>query len=270
MAVHRIAADSANLVTALGATPAGADTVRVNRYFRDFSAGTDLSAADLTAVIFESGFGGRFRNADGGELVLVANQTGSGYVTNASNSPRIELRSTSSSGVIYRIEHAPTRGDGQMQIGSCDCERLDVRAGLCVGLQGLDLAVCAVSGGQCVLRSSSYGVTTLECNGGETEIERDVTTVHLNGGATLTSTHSDFSPTTLNHNGGTWIVKHAGTVGTYNGRGGVIDLTLVERMPVFSAGEIGPGVTIRLAAGQEKPDLSALSLRMGGPRYEYV
>lgn len=270
MPTHRIVADSANLITALGATPGGNDTVRINRYFRDFSAGTDLSAADLAAIIFEPGFGGRFRNSDGGELVAVVNQTGSGYVQNNSSSPRIELRSTSSAGVIARIEHAPARGDGQLQIGACDCERLDVHGGLCVALQGMDLAACAVSGGQCVLRSSSYAITTLEANGGEIEIERDVTTLHLNAGATLTSTHSDFSPTTMNHNGGNWIVKQSGTVSTYNGRGGLIDLTQAERLPVFSAGEIGPGVTIRLAAGQEKPSLSGLTLRMGGPRYEYV
>lgn len=270
MAVLRISVDSPDLVAALAATPGAADTVRINRFFRDFNANTNISAADLAAIIFEPGFGGRFRNSDGGELVAVVNQTGTGYVLNASDSPRIELRSTSSTGVIARIEHAPARGDGQMQVGTCDCERLDVRGGLFVALQGMDLAVAAVAAGHAVFRSSSFALTTLECNGGTAEVERDVGTVHLNAGATLVSTHSDFSPTTLNLNGGAWVPKQSGTVGTLNGRAGVIDLTQSERLPVFSAGELGPGVTIRLASGQEKPDLSALTLRMGGPRYEYV
>jgi hypothetical protein len=269
MASRYNSTQNVNLTTSLGGTISAADSCFVSKWATDYSAGTDLSAADLTLFEIQEGAEGSLATANGGGLVLVANQTSTGIFRNRGSMSRVDLRSTSASGVIYNVENNPALASSILQIATGDYNQLRQKSGVLLVDSTADLNNAEITGGQTVLANATYAMTLCKITGGTNTIARDVATLSISGGVN-TIDHTDVTPTTLNLDGGVVNVNEMGTVSTLNAVAGVLDFTKNRRMPAFSAGSIGPGVTVRARAGQTLPDFSSLTKHFGGPRYEIL
>lgn len=269
MASRYNSTQNVNLTTSLGGTISAGDSCFVSKWATDYSAGTDLSAADLTLFEIQEGASGSLATANGGGLVLVANQTSTGTFRNRGSMSRVDLRSTSASGVIYNVENNPALVSGILQIATGDYNQLRQKSGTVLVDSTADLNNAEITGGQTWLSNATYAMTLCKILAGTNHIARDVGTLTIGGGTNFIE-HTDVTPTTMNLDGGVVNVLAMGTVGTLNAIFGLLDFTKTERMPTFSAGSIGPGVLVRARAGQTLPDFSALTKHFGGPRYEIL
>jgi len=267
MATRYNSTQNVNLTTSLGGTVTAADVVNVIKWETDYSAGTDLSATDLTTFEIGEGASGSFSTANGGGLVLVANQTSTGTFRNRGSMSRVDLRSSSVSGVIYNVENNPALPGSVLQIATGDYNNVRQKSGILLADSTADVNNAEITGGQSTFANATYVMTLCKITGGTNDIARDMTTLTISGG-TNTISHTDVSPTTMNLDNGVVIIEEMGTVGTLNAVAGVLDFTQNRRMPTFSAGTIGPGVTIKLRPGQTGPVLSGLTQLFGGPVYQ--
>jgi hypothetical protein len=258
-----------NFTTAIGGAPSSGDTVMVIKGNRDYSAGTDLDAYDLQRFELTPDFGGRFRNEAGGKLSLVVNQTGTGKFINNSRSPKIELESSSASGVIYEIQHAPALASGLLQVGACDCEMAYVQDGVFIALDGSDIAAAKLAGGKSFFRNSSNALPTVDCYDGSHEIARDITTANIYGGA-MRFSDTAVVPATCNIQGGVLEVLECGTISALNGFRGVLDISQSRRPLTISAAVLYPNFRIRLRRGQSLPSWGTPTKPYGEPQFEYV
>lgn len=281
MAIFRSTADSANLLTHLGTTLgaiANGDEIQVESFAQDFTGGCDLSTKDLVRFRIGSGSSSRFLASLGSELVLVCNRTSTGVFVNETSADQIEVRSSSASGVIHFIENKPQNNANIMRLGACDCQLLTNLRGTVLANSDSDINGIQVLGGTVLSRAGAAVVVDANVDGGTFQIERDATTVTVSGAGVLIPNSTTFTPTTINLRGGGIIrVKETGNWGALNAYSGVIDLTGCKSLgsasgALFSvtSGVIFPGVTIRLRSGQTGIDISGVTSRGGGPKYEYV
>lgn len=246
MTTRTIQSSNVNLLAALGSTVNAADTVFINKYATDFTNG-DISSADLTALTLTAGFAGTFKAEAGGQLKLVVNQSSTGVLTNQSSSPRIDLVSTSSTGVIYEIRNQPAVG-GLLTLATLKCtnfyqvDRGNVRIGADV-----DMTNAYIDGGRVeFVESNSFTTTTITADSGSVVLNRDVGTLNVEGDVEVTINSSYCTPTTINMRGGILIVAECGTIAALNGFSGLVDFTRVTVPTTVTARACGPGVTIRL------------------------
>lgn len=262
MATLRNTVDSASITTALGGTVASNDTLIFQEGGRRYSSGGTLTAYDLAAIEFTEGFLGRMDAALGGELRVVVNQTGTGYVFNRSPADRIDMRSSSVSGVINKITHA---GTGTFGLTFAACPLLIQTSGTLIVGDDANVTTLVMDGATARLNldtDASYGVTLIEANHGAARIARPFTTMNVRN-AEVTLDSSSIAATTLSLEGGELYVKNAATIGTFNGRAGLIDFTRAERVPVFTTSLHHPGLTIRLRLGQATPTWGTLTASYG-------
>lgn len=270
MATKYASVSDPSLATALGGAPSSGDTVYVNKWATDFNA-ADLSAADLLLFVITAGFSGSFQAANSGQLKLVVNQTNTGVFINQSNSPRIDLVSTSSTGVIYEIRNQPAFG-GVLTLSTLKCtnfyqtDRGSVRIA-----NDVDLTNAYIDGGRVEFADGASFTTTLitACSGAVT-LNRDVTTLNIEGSAEVTINSTNCSPTTVNMRGGTLVVGECGGVGTLAGYSGVADFSRASRPVTIAARACGPGVLIRLPKSGLITFTSISGDVGGGPTLEYV
>lgn len=262
MATLRNTVTSTSVLTSLGGTVANTDTLIFQEGGTRYLSGGGLSAYDLTAIEFTEGFRGRLDAALGGNLQVVVNQTGTGYVVNRSPSERIDMRSASVSGVINKITHS---GTGTMGLTFAACPLLIQTSGTMIVGDDANVTTLVMDGPTAALNldtEASYAVTTIEANQGVGRIGRPFTTMNVRR-AKVTLDSSSIAATTLSLDGGELYVKNAATVGTFNGRAGLIDFTLAERVPVFTTSLHHPGLTIRLRWGQATPTWGTLTATYG-------
>jgi len=261
---------NANVTTALGGTISAADTVIFQQDAVKYTAGGDLSAADLTAVTLTEGFRGTLSVADSGGLTLVVNQTSTGIVTNRSPSSRIDIRSTSASGVIYTVIQA---GSGVMSLTYADTQYAVVTSGTLIVGTSADVHTYVVDGPNATLslyEDASYPATLIEVNQGDAIIARDFTTLNVRGTGRATLASSTITATTATMHGGTLTLVNATTITNFNGYAGVLDLTKAERLPVFTTSVHHPGLTIRLRQNQAEPTWGSLTAPYGAAKRVYV
>lgn len=261
---------STNITTAIGGTVNAADTVIFQQDAVRYIAGGDLTGDDLTAVTFTEGFRGTCAVADGGGLQLVVNQTSTGIVTNRSPSSRIDIRSSSATGVIYTVIQA---GSGVMGLTFADVQFAVVTAGTLIVGSSADVNTYVVDGPNATLslyEDASYPATTIEVNQGDAIVARDFTTLNVRGTGKATLASSTITATTVSMHGGTLTLVNATTVTNFNGYAGVLDLTKAERLPVFTTSVHHPGLTIRLRQGQSEPTWGSLTAPYGSAKRVYV
>ena len=247
MTTRTIASPATNLLTGLGGTVNAADVVYVNKFSVDYVL-ADLSASDLTSLTLTAGFSGTFKTGLSGQLKLVVNQASTGIFTNQSSSPQIDLVSTSSTGVIYEIRNQPAVG-GVLNLSTLKCtnfyqtDRGSVRIAADV-----DLTNAYIAGGRVEFVEGASFTTTLITAGGSAAVtlNRDVTTLNVEGDSEVTINSSYCTPTTISMRGGTLNVAECGTIAALNGASGVVDFTRVTLPTTVTARACGPGVTILL------------------------
>lgn len=212
--------------SALSGAAANGDTVIINQFSTEFTSLTDISSADLLLFRLMPGFSGKF---DTSPLTVVVNQTSTGKLINESNSPKIVLKSSSSAGVIYQVQHSPKIGGGVMSLQTATVTNLLVTAGYCSVGSDVTATNVYVLGGECSLVGSANAITTLEVRGGYVTLERDVTTLSAYAGTTVIN-NSGVTPTTINIEQGAVVkIKDGGTITTLNGKSGILDLTELAR-----------------------------------------
>lgn len=269
MATLRNTVVSTNLITSLGATPANGDNVIIDRSAIDYIAGTNLSAADLDLFELTPGFAGSFSAELGGALQLVVNDSGAGRFVNRSRARRIDLRSTSITGVIARIVQD---GAGSLlAITECKPASVEVLRGSMVIGQNTDVAAVFQSGGTCTVRPDTNAITgTYTITGGEASIARDLAALNQVGGVTTLDSPTITASGTITLSGGTMFVRQLTSGATFLGEAGVLDLTQMAFQPVFTNSTHWPGLTIRLARGQSEPTWGTLTEPYGAAKREYV
>lgn len=212
--------------SALSGSPANGDTVIINQFSTEFTSLTDISGADLLLLRLMPGFSGKF---DTSALTVVVNQTSTGKLINESNSPKIRVKSSSTAGVIYQVQHSPKIGGGAMFIETATVTNLLVSSGYCSVGSDVTATNVYVIGGECTLVGSANAITTLEVRGGFATLERDVGTLTAYAGTTVIN-NSGVTPTTVNiEQGATVKIKDGGTITTLNGKSGTLDLTELAR-----------------------------------------
>lgn len=235
------------LATALGGAPSAGDSVYVDRTAIDFTSAT--LANDLLLMVLSAGFSGRFLSSLGGALNITCDRTSTGVFRNESNSPVVELRSTSASGVIYEIRNRPASG-GVLQVSSCKPTIVHQHAGVMRLEADVDLsaATLRVHGGEAIAKktggAATYPLLNGYCYNGRFIIERDVTTLYARGRGLIRLAYSDCSPTTVNLDGGTVEAMHCSALGTLQGDNGVFDERPCKTPFTVTTRAVGPGVTI--------------------------
>lgn len=270
MATVKISSDNTALLSALSGTPADGDTVYIDRYATDF-ASADLSAYDLALVELSRGYRGRIASGAGGaRLKLVCNRTSTGIFRNRSNSPRVELISTSSAGVIYNIVQSAE--GGVLQVDTCDNEKMHALKGTLLAESGADVnkAYC-YPGASLLLRAAAYTVGNLYALGGVCNVQRDLTNADIAGNSEVTFEHANVSPSgTTNLWSGKLKIIESGIVSQLNAYSGVIDLTDLRNPVTFSNRTATPAVTILLSRNTPTVTWSATADLDSGPVTVYV
>lgn len=273
MATRTITSQNTSLITALGGTVNANDSVYINNYAVDYSA-ADLSATDLARVELTPGYSGRMTAAAGAQLKLVVNQTGSGILVNRSNSPELEIISTSASGVIATIVDEPAFGGAKVTIDICAPTEVfgpGVNTRFFGASCDLSSAVVWLSDGRTVFRktasAATYPVATLNLGGNAVaECHRDATTVNIGGNAVFAAMDSDCSPTTVNMQGGRFDMGKCSAVGTLQGSSGVVDQRNLTTPITISTMDLPPTVEIWRSRQTVVPTVSTDNSPAGGPK----
>jgi hypothetical protein len=246
MANYQTTVNDPTLSVALGSPSlAAGDTIEVFKYSTIFTS-ADLSATDLLTVTLQIDFEGSFEAANSGQLKLTCNRTSAGQFINKSRARRIDLLSTGSTGVIYKIHQL---GSGQLWISACKPNQIYASAGTTFIAADVDVTTIVVdnAGTQVFYRKTSGGfaATTVTVNNGSIAIENDLATLALNGGEAIIRDAS-CTPTTVTVKGGKLTLLDCGTIGAMTLANCVIDFSnLRQALTVSGTTSIGPGVTVR-------------------------
>lgn len=275
MAIRLDDVANTSLLAALGGTVNANDTIRLRKYATTYALGSLTGNPDLAAAYLDGGFAGEFSAQAGGGssavLTLVVNQSGTGVFVDQSNARRVELQSTSSSGVIYEIRYLAANGH-VLALGAMDLERLRVlRQGTVIVGGDCDCANVFASAGSIEFRESAYAITALTAGGnadGDASVilNRDVGTVNVEGRAIVSINSTTVSPTTINMRGGTLVLGLSGDIGTIQGDSGVIDQRALTSAITISTSALGPGVTVLRSGRTVVPTITTNNDYAGGPR----
>jgi hypothetical protein len=271
MATRTITSANTTLTSALSGSLSAGDTVYINKFAIDFT-NADLSATDLLNVTLTAGFAGTFKAEANGQLKLVVNQTSTGVVINQSASPRIDLVSTSSTGVIYEIRNQPAVG-GLLTLSTLKCTNFyQVDRGNARIAADVDLTNAYISAGRVEFVEGNSFTTTLITVGDDAAVtlNRDVTTLNVEGDCQVTINSSYCTPTTINLRGGTLYVAECGTIAALNGTSGTADFSRVTIPTTVTARACGPGVEIILPKSGLVTFSGTSGDFGGGPSIRYV
>ncbi len=259
MAIRTVTGANQNLTTDLGGTVSGGDTVYVGFGSVNYNnaSGNDLSAADL--VLFETRPGWDGSIASGAPLKLVCNQTNTGIARLHWAGREIYLQSSSGSGVIYRIEIAPT-GGGKVFLSTCDNEILIQTAGVLEAEATADLEnVYVMNRAQALLKESGPEMTTLRVGGdARVECQRDFVNGYVSGAGQLRVTRAAVTPSILEFNGGyvDWRGGNITDLYVY-GANNVLDLRGMPTVLTVSNKRFRGFLEIWLTADQPEPTFSS-------------
>jgi hypothetical protein len=253
MATHKSTTSSTSLLTHLGVALGGiadGDTVRLNKFADRFATDTDLSTKDLLLFHMASEWEGRAQADGGAGFTLVCNRTSTGKVVNESKSPRVEIASTSSAGVIYEVENAPAAG-GVLQMGAMDCNKLIQQKGTAIVGDTCDLNILELLGGVAdVRRTASYTLSLIRAMAGALTLRRDFTNMEIKsdpdqGRAVVTLEDELAAPSgAIDLDGGELRIVECGTVAQLNGYSGILDVRKIRNPITFTASLLFPGLKV--------------------------
>lgn len=254
---------SDSLTTALGATPVSGDVVNLREGSDNYVSGLSHPTVDLLALNALSGWTG---NIEGTDLVVQANQAGSGRVRLDWSGRRIRL-SSNTTGTFAEISMNPAR-NGEVILSAAVVTKMIVAAGVLLASDSANIGTHQQYGGSAWLAYSTNALTTGRLYAGELRLDRDVTTLDVDGGTARVS-NINVSPTTVNLRGGTLRAELCGTISTLNGYSGILDASQLSASLTVSAGELHPGLLIVLpkTAGVNL-NLTGCTVVGSGPRYQ--
>ncbi len=235
-----------NLITSLGGTVASTDSVFMNEGGDIYASGKDLSAYDLQRATVGPGRS-RPVGTEGSPLILVVDQSSTGIFENLSGAPggKEFVRSTSATGVIYRVVNNPA-GNGSLNLQSCDTQILEQIAGSITVGDTCDLANAYHMGGTGMYDESSYGLTLLDVSGGSATVKRSAATMKVRAAVTAVIDRLAAAFGTLTEVAGTLRVKKCGTHAAVTLLpGAVLDLTQLEQPFTITALTSYAGSVIR-------------------------
>lgn len=274
MAVRVDDTDNPAITAALGGTVNANDTIRLRKYAKTYTTGAITGNPDLAAAYLDAGFRGSFSAARGGSsapLTLVVNQAGAGVFVDQSNAEAVDLQSTSGAGVIYDIRYKAANGH-LLQLGAMDCDKLRVlRPGTVIAASGADVANAYCGAGTTTFDEGGPALTLLSGGGSgrwgpaTINLNRDVTTLNVEGNATVVLNSTTCSPGTINMRGGTLVMGLQGDVTTLQGDGGVIDQTRLTTPITIGTSALGPNVIILRSAQTVEPTVTTNNDYGGGP-----
>lgn len=275
MAIRLDDIDNTSLLAALGGTVNANDTIRLRKYAKSYTLGSLTGNPDLAAAYLDAGFAGEFSAQAGGGssavLTLVVNQGGTGVFVDQSNARRVELQSTSSSGVIYEVRYLAGNGH-VLALGAMDLNNLRVlRPGTVIVGGDCDCNVANASAGSTEFRESAYALGTLTAGGNEAGdaaviLNRDVGTLNVEGRAVVSINSTTVSPTTVNLRGGMLVLGLCGDITTLQGDSGVIDQRGLTSAITIATSALGPGVTILRSGRTVVPAVTTNNDYGGWPR----
>lgn len=239
--------DPSALVALGSPSLAAGDTIEFVRYGSQFTS-ADFSATDLLKITAGPGFSGSFKAENAGQLKLTANRTSTGAFWNLSTASRIDLLSTGSTGVIYKVHMA---GSGQLWMSACKVAGgLFASSGLTYIAADVDLGLIDATGTAVVVQRKTSGAfvpTTVKVSGNATvRMETDYGTANVYGGVLE---HNDVSitPTQMNLYSGVTRIIDSGTIGGMLLDGdAVLDFTQLKvAVTITGTTSVGPGCEIR-------------------------
>lgn len=266
-----IANQSQTLASALSSyPPAVDDTVSIHGTAADFPG--DTFANNLTSLTFAPTFTGTI-GKNGTPLTLgasganrfVKDLSASNYISiNAGTTitelilaPTVPGMRVLGGGVITKL----TQGSGHAAAGSaCDVQAVEMTGGT--------LVLSAIASG------SGYAAVPITQSGGQSVIERDVSTLTLSGPMTTSTLRSPVetgmaavSPVTLNINNGATCQYDAAAGANVNSNGGTLDCSKARGVIAFGTITATGPLTIRYAKGL-KP--TATVAETGAGRVDWV
>lgn len=267
MAILNNTVDNVNLVTALGATPAANDTIKITDYATYFTGGLTYTA-DFTAVVFGKGWTGSITGAS--TFRFVTNQAGAGKVDVRFGGSVLNLSSTNSTTKHAKVVIAPAAG-GTVNYADCLSDEVFVLRGSLVGADTYDPNSVVQVGGSVRLEggSSPQTTTTYVICGGEVEIKRIVTTLTATGEANVTMDNASGSIGTANlfNDRTTWKAGNCTT--KLNLYRGVLDLSEATKEITFADYLLAEGATVILPSSSvmANPFTDSTKYLGNGPKF---
>jgi len=255
MATYTNTVTSATLTTAVGGTPGAGDTMKLVQDSINYQAGITLTGT-LTAIIGTSGFSGGFDPNPLAADVTTLTMQWSGPVWRHSGAIGTAILDAAFGG-----QFAPVSGT---------TTNLYAKSGTAYYVDSAVLTngwIAAPVGRsvQATFKPCGTAITALTVgNNATVQLERDVTTLNVDGGeATIDSTTT--TPTTVNLRSGTLRPKACGTTTTLNGLGGILDLRQLKNDIAFTNSNLYPGLTIYMPPAGITVDFGSRTDFGGGP-----
>lgn len=263
MATKYNSVQNTNFTTSIGGAPSAADTVIVNDWALDYSAGTNISASGDLAV-FHIRPQSRCNFAGTGELVTEA-----ASFINEGSQDRLELRGSATSTTFDAVRNNPVLGTSTTTVGSGIYTAVAQISGILTLTDQAEVTTLEISGGQTILMSHATAATTVTITDGTGLTERDIGTLNVHGG-TFSIDATGVTPTTVNQNGGTLVVTESGDWTTFNGNAGVLDLTRNSRAFTIGTFNERPGLTILKSQRTVEPTITTTNRPYGPAKVRYV
>lgn len=251
---------AADLKTAVGGTlPTAGDTLKLTQGSVSYQAEITLTGT-LAAILGTSGWSGNFDpNPLVGATDLLAMQW-SGSVWRHSGSITTAILDAAAGGLFAPVSGTTTNYYGKSGTGYF------------VDSAIVTNAFCAAPVGRstrATFKECATAITALTVgNNATVTLERDVTTMNVDGGeSTINST--TVTPTTVNQRNGLLRIKTMGTGGTYNGYGGILDLRQATNDVTFGTSNLYPGLTVYMPPAGITVDWGSRTDVGGGAKLVY-
>jgi len=266
MAILFNAVESDNFTTAIGGAVGAADTVYINRFARQYSAG--LSAATNKALLIEILPESQCEFTTG--LIIKTDK-----LVNGGSQNSLVVRSSSSTGEITAFTNSPVRGTSITQLGACLAATgiANVRGTMNVQ-DDVDPGsgdVMVFGGDVTIAYSASLLIDGfLYVFGGVCRCRRRAEELRVGGGGTLVLDNPTATQGDLEMDGGTTVIADTGTIDEFIGRAGVLDLTRLSRPITVTNWVEYPGLTIRQRKNTPTVTKTSSAAPLGNANVVYV
>jgi hypothetical protein len=248
-----------------GGTPTDGDNLYVGFTSLAYTSG-DLTSIDYSNVFLMPDFTGNPTTA----LKFVCNRTSTGKLHVLWGGSALQIESSSVTGVIYYIFHAPSAG-GTVNYSNLDTEYFAAKTGVAVLEATADVENLTAYGNTRVVvpyANGSYQLTSaIILENADVELDRDVVTLTVAGNVPPRIL-KNVTPTTLNLF--TQVDYRGGNIGTLVSYGGaVLDLRRITTPITITDIQNHGDLRILLKVGQTAPTVSGNTVAKGSIVYEY-
>jgi hypothetical protein len=248
-----------------GGTPTDGDNLYIGFTSLDYTSG-DLTAIDYSQIFLLPQFTGNPTTA----LKFVSNRTSTGKLHVLWGGRSLQIESSSVTGVIYSIFHAPVNG-GTVNYSNMDCEFFAAKSGVAVLEATADVENVTAYGSvklQIPYANGSYQLTSVIIAGSaDVELDRDVVTLTI-AGSTVPRVLKNVTPTTMNLF--TEVDYRGGNIGTLvSYPDAVLDLRQLTTPITITDIQNHGDLHIKLKVGQTAPTVSGNTVAKGVIIYHY-